>query len=95
MLLAHVWRSWKGAKGVALLAIVAFAVGIGAATAVFTVINSVMLKPLPYPDGETYFGGTPRLIANGPTPWSWITVTPFAPPKCVFFAGRYRKSPGP
>ncbi|HEU4689569.1 MAG TPA: ABC transporter permease, partial [Vicinamibacterales bacterium] len=54
MLLAHVWRSWRGAKGVALLAIVAFAVGIGAATAIFTVINSVMLKPLPYPDGDRF-----------------------------------------
>ena len=33
----------------ALLAIVAFTVGIGSATAIFTVINGVMLKPLPYP----------------------------------------------
>ena len=54
MLLAHVWRSWKTAKGVALLAIVAFAIGIGAATAIFAVINGVMLKPLPYPEGERF-----------------------------------------
>ncbi len=54
MILAHVWRSWKSAKGVAVLAIVAFAVGIGAATAIFTVINSVMLKPLPYPEGDRF-----------------------------------------
>jgi predicted permease len=54
VILAHIWRSWKSAKGVGLLAIVAFAVGIGAATAIFTVINSVMLKPLPYPDGDRF-----------------------------------------
>jgi predicted permease len=54
VLLAHVWRSWKSAKAVALLAIVAFAVGIGAATAIFTVINVVMLKPLPYPEGDRF-----------------------------------------
>jgi predicted permease len=54
MILAHVWRSWKNAKGVALLAVVAFAVGIGAATAIFTVINVVMLKPLPYPEGDRF-----------------------------------------
>ena len=54
MILAHVWRSWKSAKGVAFLAIVAFTVGIGAATAIFTVINGVMLKPLPYPEGQRF-----------------------------------------
>ena len=42
------------APGVALLAVVAFAVGIGAATAIFTVINGVLLRPLPYPDGERF-----------------------------------------
>jgi predicted permease len=52
--LAQTWRSWKSAKGIALLAIVAFAIGIGAATAIFTVINAVMLKPLPYPEGDRF-----------------------------------------
>ena len=54
MILAHVWRSWNSAKGVAFLAIVAFTVGIGGATAIFTVINGVMLKPLPYPEGQRF-----------------------------------------
>ena len=54
MILTHVWRSWNSAKGVAFLAIVAFTVGIGAATAIFTVINGVMLKPLPYPQGQRF-----------------------------------------
>ena len=54
MFLLQAWRSWSGAKGVALLAIVAFTVGIGSATAIFTVINGVMLKPLPYPQGERF-----------------------------------------
>ena len=54
MILLQAWRSWSGAKGVALLAIVAFTVGIGSATAIFTVINGVMLKPLPYPQGERF-----------------------------------------
>ena len=48
------WRSWRGAKGVALLAILAFTVGIGSATAIFTVINGVMLKPLPFPQGDRF-----------------------------------------
>lgn len=47
-MLTHSWRSWKNAKAVALLAIIALATGIGCATAIFTVVNAVMLKPLPY-----------------------------------------------
>jgi putative ABC transport system permease protein len=52
--LSHAWRSWKSAPGVALLAILAFAVGIGSATAIFTVVNGVLLRPLPYPDSERF-----------------------------------------
>src|SRR6185295_18070614 len=46
--LLSAWRSWRASPGVAALAAVAFAVGIGSATAIFTVVNGVMLKPLPY-----------------------------------------------
>src|SRR4051812_13429517 len=51
---SQAWASWKTAPSVALLAVVAFAVGIGSATAIFTVINGVLLRPLPYPDGERF-----------------------------------------
>jgi len=53
-MLSHAWRSWMGAKGVAFLAIVAFTVGIGSATAIFTVINGVLLTPVPYPGGDRF-----------------------------------------
>ena len=52
--LSHAWSSWKTAPGVAVLAVIAFAVGIGSATAIFTVINGVLLRPLPYPDGGRF-----------------------------------------
>ena len=52
--LSQAWASWKTAPGVALLAVIAFAVGIGSATAIFTVINGVLLRPLPYPSGERF-----------------------------------------
>jgi predicted permease len=59
--LSQAWASWKTAPGVALLAVIAFAVGIGSTTAIFTVVNGVLLRGLPYPDGERFvalFGGS-------------------------------------
>jgi putative ABC transport system permease protein len=52
--ISQAWASWRTAPGVALLAVVAFAVGIGSTTAIFTVINGVLLRPLPYPDSGRY-----------------------------------------
>jgi putative ABC transport system permease protein len=47
-------RSWNSAKPTALLAVIAFAVGIGSTTAIFAVVTGVMLKPLPYPEGNRF-----------------------------------------
>jgi len=54
MLVLQPWRSWRNDKAVAFLAVAAFATGIGAATAIYTVVNAVMLKPLPYRDGDRF-----------------------------------------
>lgn len=46
-------RSLLKAPGFTLVAIVVIAIGIGANTAVFSVINTVLLKPLTYPDPQS------------------------------------------
>jgi predicted permease len=50
--LKHVCRRLGRSPGFAITVVLTLAIGIGANTAVFSVLNSVLLRPLPYPEPE-------------------------------------------
>ncbi len=76
--LAHAVRLAAKRPGFSLAVALTLAFGIGANTAVFSIINSVLLRPLPYPESERLYTlfeqdslGTARQVASYPTFLDW------------------------
>jgi len=53
--LRYALRNLGKTPGFAIVAMITLALGIGASTAIFSVIDNILMEPFPYPDAQRYF----------------------------------------
>lgn len=61
--LSYAIRSLARSPGFTVAAILTLAIGFGAATTIYSIVNTILLEPLPFPDSDRFV----RLLENFPT----------------------------
>ena len=64
---SYAFRALRKSPGFSAVAILSLALGIGANTTIFTFVNAVLLRPLPYPDSERIVTLRERVQTSGAT----------------------------
>lgn len=70
---AHAIRMWRKAPAFAVVAVATLALGVGAATAIWTLADGVLFRPLPHerPEALVMVSGTSTEFENARLPLSW------------------------
>ena len=86
-------RSLARAPGFTLVALITLALGIGGTTAIFSVVDGILLRPLPYPDPAAIvavFRATPQPRTAARSPAADLSRLPARQPSFAALAG-YRQ----
>src|SRR6476661_721012 len=76
--LRHGFRLLARAPGFTVVVVLTLALGIGANTAIFSVVHALLLRPLPYRDPERLVMVWQDLTARGGPDREWMTPGTFA-----------------
>src|SRR5512134_2982560 len=71
--LRQIARQLLRAPGFSLTTVLTLAIGIGATTAIFSVVNGVLIRPLPYPDSDRLIELRQRSAQSGD---NWLPISP-------------------
>lgn len=81
-------RACRRQPGFALTALATLALGIGACTAIFSVINAVVLRPVPYPDSDRIVLVGANTGASAPKLAAWAQATDVFTELAAYRGGR-------
>jgi hypothetical protein len=79
-------RQLRNSRGFALIAILTLSLGVGTATAIFSVVDGVILRPLPYTQPDRIYVPQTRSHKGYTQPFSWPSFKEFRAQNHVFAA---------
>src|SRR6185295_9038656 len=82
--LRYALRGLRKSPGVSTVVLLTLALGIGVNTAIFSFVDAILLKPLPYPNADRIVGIWERRPSGAPNSMTTLNYLDFAQQSTVF-----------